>query len=36
MFISTHVDFDLLGLDIKYFVDLKEVQLRQVYLNLSD
>lgn len=36
MFIGTHVDFDLLGLDIKDFVDMKEGQLREVYLNLGD
>lgn len=36
MFIGTHVDFDLLGLDIKDFVDMKEGQLKEVYLNLDD
>ena len=36
MFISTHVDFNSFGLDIKDFADMKEGQLREVYLNLEN
>lgn len=36
MFISTHVDFNSFGLDIKDFADMKEGQLREVYLNLKN
>lgn len=36
LFIGTHVDFNLLGLDTKNFTDMKEGQVREVHLNLED
>ena len=35
VFISTCANFDSFGLDIKDFADMKEGQLREVYLNLK-
>lgn len=36
IFISTHLDFNSFNLDIKDFTDMKEGQLREVYLNLEN
>ena len=36
VFISTCTNFDSFGLDIKDFSDMKEGQLREVYLNLNN